>query len=62
MNDELLNSILEALQGINEGIQVQNEQLGRLNDNISDMSSRFDLCVYEYNGRYWFSIGGHVET
>ncbi len=62
MNEDLLKSILEALQGINEGIQKQNEQLDRLNDNVSSVANNLDLCVYENKGYYWLSIGGNVNV
>jgi len=41
MNDEILKSILEALQGINSGIREQNEQLERLNDNLDSITGTF---------------------
>lgn len=62
MNDELLKSILESLQGINNSIQEQNSQLERLNENFIDINSKIDSCIGEYNGHYWFNIGGNINV
>lgn len=38
MKDELIISILEALEGINTAIRDQNEQLEKLNDTIESIT------------------------
>ena len=53
MNDEILKAILEALQGINDNISAQNEQLDRMNNNIESV-------IGEYKDRTFLSVVASV--